>query len=150
MSTADFLQNKLILPPDGRQTRIDFFQTQRHSNPEQHITFAKRGSNEWWHTLTSWFKSESKQQSQNLEQFERILEEKGYSKKSRKSYMYMLKKFFSYYDERDPANITMGDIEDYNFDFFVSGRYSRSYQLQFFNAIKLYYLFIHDIELNLK
>ena len=44
----------------------------------------------------------------------------------------------------------MGEIEDYNFEFFVSGRYSRSYQLQFINAIKLYYQLSEGVELNLK
>ncbi len=44
----------------------------------------------------------------------------------------------------------MGAIEDYNFEFFVSGRYSRSYQLQFINALRLYYLLTEGIDLNLK
>lgn len=64
--------------------------------------------------------------------------------------MFMMKRFFDHFDNLDPAEITMGDIEDYNFEFFVSGRYSRSYQLQFINAIKLYYQLIEGIELNLK
>ena len=62
----------------------------------------------------------------------------------------MMKRFFNHYDHLDPADVTMGEIEDYNFEFFISGRYSRSYQLQFINAIKLYYFLTEGIELNLK
>ncbi len=51
----------------------------------------------------------------------------------------MMKRFFDHFEDMEPRDITMGEIEDYNFEFFVSGRYSRSYQLQFINAIKLYY-----------
>ena len=150
MQSIDSFSGKLVLPPDGRQTRIDFFKTHKHSEPGQHITYARKGSKEWWHTLTSWFKNEGPQQSRNLELFDRMLEEKEYSKKSRQSYLFMLRKFFEEFEDRDPAKITMGDIEDYNFEFFVSGRYSRPYQLQFINAIKLYYQYTFKIDLNLK
>lgn len=62
----------------------------------------------------------------------------------------MMKRFFAHFDHLDPSDVTMGEIEDYNFEFFVSGRYSRSYQLQFINAIKLYYYLTEGIDLNLK
>ena len=150
MQSTDSFSDKLILPPDGRQTRIDFFQSQKQSEPDQHVTYARKGSHEWWQTLTSWFKAENRKQNQDLEMFDRMLEEKAYSKKSRQSYLFMLRKFFDEYEDKDPATITMGDIEDYNFEFFVSGRYSRSYQLQFINAIKLYYQYTFNIDLNLK
>jgi hypothetical protein len=150
MQSTDSFPGKLILPPDGRQTRIDFFQSHRQSEPDRHITYARKGSKEWWQTLTSWFKAESPQQYKDLELFNKMLEEKGYSKKSRQSYLFMLRKFFEEFENRDPAKITMGDIEDYNFEFFVSGRYSRPYQLQFINAIKLYYQYTFNIDLNLK
>ena len=62
----------------------------------------------------------------------------------------MMKRFFNYFEDLEPHDITMGEIEDYNFEFFVSGRYSRSYQLQFINAIKLYYYLTENKDLNLK
>ncbi len=62
----------------------------------------------------------------------------------------MARRFFQYFEDLDPRDITMGEIEDYNFEYFVSGRYSRSYQLQFINAVKLYYLLTEGIELNLR
>lgn len=131
---------RIILPPDGRQTRIDFFR-------EKSI---KKSSSEWWHALSSWFKHEDKVIGPNLEFFSQQLEKEGYSEKSRKSYIFMMKRFFNYFENLEPQDITMGEIEDYNFEFFVSGRYSRSYQLQFINAIKLYYYLTENKDLNLK
>ena len=62
----------------------------------------------------------------------------------------MVRKFFDFYQGIEPRQISMGAIEDYNFEFFVSGRYSRSYQLQFINALRLYYQLTLGIDLNLK
>ena len=130
---------RLILPPDGRQTRIDFSDEQRERRPEG-----------WWHALSSWFKHEDKKEGPDLEFFVQQLEKEGYSEKSRKSYLFMMKRFFTHFEGRSPGEIGMGEIEDYNYEFFVSGRYSRSYQLQFINAIRQYYLLTEGIDLNLK
>lgn len=102
------------------------------------------------HSLSSWFRQNSSTTGPNLEFFAQQLEKEGYSEKSRKSYLFMVKRFFDYYEGLEPGDITMGEIEDYNFEFFISGRYSRSYQLQFINAIKLYFSLTEGIELNLK
>ena len=150
MAADNTTQEKLILPPDGRQTRIDFFHSQKHSGSGQHVTYARKGSNEWWQTVTAWFKPDKKGDNHTFETFNTLLLEEGYSDKTRQSYLFMLRKFFEYYEHIDPTDITMGNIEDYNFEFFVSGRYSRSYQLQFINAIKLYYLNIFGVKLNLR
>jgi hypothetical protein len=131
---------KLILPPDGKQTRIDFFRENS----------TRKGSPDWWHSISSWFRNEEKDRGSRLEFFARKLAEKGYSEKSIRTYTFMMKRFFDHFDHLDPGRITMGEIEDYNFEFFVSGRYSRSYQLQFINAIKLYYQLTEGIRLNLK
>ena len=140
MAEADSPDIKMILPPDGRQTRIDFF-------GEKH---PKKSSSEWWQSLSSWFKHDQKPVGVNLEFYCQQLEKEGYSEKSRKSYLFMMKRFFDHFEHLEPRDITMGEIEDYNYEFFVSGRYSRSYQLQFINAIKLYYHLTEGIELNLK
>lgn len=131
---------RMILPPDGKQTRIDFFGEKS----------TRKNSSEWWHMLSSWFKHEDNTIGPNLEFFSQQLEKEGYSEKSRKSYIFMMKRFFNYFEDLEPEDITMGEIEDYNFEFFVSGRYSRSYQLQFINAIKLYYYLTQNKDLNLK
>ena len=140
MAEAEAPRVKMILPPDGRQTRLDLFS----DKPE------KKQSPEWWQSLSSWFRHEHKVTGPRLDFFAQQLEKEGYSEKSRKTYLFMMKRFFSHFDHLDPANVTMGEIEDYNYEFFVSGRYSRSYQLQFINAIKLYYHLTEGIDLNLK
>ena len=140
MSDTNVLPLKMILPPDGRQTRIDFFGEKT----------VRKSSAEWWQSLSSWFRHENRVVGPNLGFFTQQLEKEGYSEKSRKSYVFMMKRFFDYFEHLEPTDITMGEIEDYNFEFFVSGRYSRSYQLQFINAIKLYYQLNEGIELHLK
>jgi len=140
MTDVNELHLKMVLPPDGRQTRIDFFR----GGPE------KKNNSEWWHSLSAWFKHDHPTAGPNLEFFTQQLEKEGYSEKSRRSYLFMMKRFFDYFEELEPRDITMGEIEDYNFEFFVSGRYSRSYQLQFINAIKLFYQLTEGIELHLK
>ena len=140
MAEAGSAPIRMILPPDGKQTRINFF-------GEKSV---KKNTSEWWHALSSWFKHEDKVIGPNLEFFSQQLEKEGYSEKSRKSYIFMMKRFFNYFENLEPHDITMGEIEDYNFEFFVSGRYSRSYQLQFINAIKLYYYLTENKDLNLK
>jgi hypothetical protein len=130
----------MILPPDGKQTRIDFF-------GERPV---RKSTSEWWLSISSIFKHAQRHTGPNLAFYEQQLENEGYSEKSRKSYIFMMKRFFNHYEHLEPRDITMGEIEDYNFEFFVSGRYSRSYQQQFINAIKLYYQLTEGIELNLK
>jgi hypothetical protein len=130
----------MILPPDGRQTRIDFFSE----------STSKKHSSDWWHSISSLFRLGQKEEGVDLEFYTRQLEKEGYSEKSRKSYLFMVKRFFEHFKGVEPRKISMGAIEDYNFEFFVSGRYSRSYQLQFINALRLYYQLTEGIDLNLK
>ncbi len=140
MAQAETSPVRMILPPDGRQTRIDFFGE----------STSKRHSPDWWYSISSLFRQGRKEDGVDLEYYARQLEKEGYSEKSRKSYLFMVKRFFEYFKGIDPRKISMGAIEDYNFEFFVSGRYSRSYQLQFINALKLYYQLTEGIDLNLK
>ena len=140
MAAAETAPVRMILPPDGRQTRIDFF----------HESSSKKHSPDWWQSISSIFRNQRKEGGVNLEFFDRQLEKEGYSEKSRKSYLFMVKRFFEYFDGVEPGQISMGAIEDYNYEFFVSGRYSRSYQLQFINALRLYYHLTEGIDLNLK
>lgn len=140
MAPTVTVPDRSVLPPDGRQTRIDFFGESAF----------KRHSHDWWQTISSLFRAAHKKEGADLDFFVRQLEKEGYSEKSRKSYLFMVKRFFKYFTGIEPRQITMGAIEDYNYEFFVSGRYSRSYQLQFINALRLYYLLTEGIDLNLK
>ena len=139
MAEAETAPVRMVLPPDGRQTRIDFFGE----------TTEKRHSPDWWQSISSIFRHQ-KEDGPDLDFYVRQLEKEGYSEKSRKSYLFMVKRFFEHFRGVDPRQISMGSIEDYNYEFFVLGRYSRSYQLQFINALKLYYQLTQGIELNLK
>jgi len=140
MADIDSMPIRMILPPDGKQTRIEFDDSKS----------SKKSSSEWWHSLSSWFRHENKISGTKLEFFASQLEKEGYSEKSRKSYVFMMKRFFDHFEDLETRDITMGEIEDYNYEFFVSGRYSRSYQLQFINAIKLYYQLTEGKDLKLK
>ena len=140
MAEADSMHFRMILPPDGRQTRIDFFGE----------SLSKKHSLDWWQSISSLFRPGSKEQGARLEFYVSQLEKEGYSEKSRRSYLFMVKRFFDHFEGIEPSKISMGAIEDYNFEFFVLGRYSRSYQLQFINALKLYYQLTEGVELNLK
>jgi hypothetical protein len=140
MSPTETVPVRSIVPPDGRQTRIDFF-----GEP-----ILRKQSREWWQTLSLLFRAGHKREVADLGFYVRQLEKEGYSEKSRKDYLFMVKRFFEHFEGIEPRQITMGDIEDYNYEFFISGRYSRSYQLQFINALRLYYLLTEGIDLHLK
>ncbi len=139
-------------PPDGRQTRIDFVQPATAGDKKIKQTVApKKSSFDLLAFLTSWLKPHGKNHPDaDLDGFKSYLLSKNYSKKTCSSYLFMLRRFFEHFSDRSPASLTMGDIEDYNYEYFVSGRYSRSYQLQFVNAVRLYYLYSANLTLNLK
>ena len=135
--------------PDGRQTRIDFFGSGRNSRSDRHVTRSQR-QNEWWQTFTSWLKPHPKELELKLDEFESYLSAKNFTQKTRRSYLFMLRKFFTYLDDQHCLEISRGVIEDYNYDFFISGKYSRSYQLQFLNALGHYMEFSKGVRVNLK
>ena len=134
--------------PDGRQTRIDFHSSA--GSRQSHVQPARRISPDWWHTLTGFFRSSPMEKENRLEEFREFLLDRNYSERSCSHYLFSLQKFFNYLDSRKVTEINFGHIEDYNYDFFVSGRYSRSYQLQFINALSLYLEFERGVKVNLK
>lgn len=135
--------------PDGRQTRIDF-PYPREVDSKDRISSYTKGNFDWWHQLTHWLKSGKSEDASQIDSFKNFLELREYSIKTRKSYIYMLRKFFIYLEEKKVKSISFANIEDYNYDFFVSGRYSRSYQLQFINSLTLYLEFSEGVKANLK
>jgi len=114
------------------------------------VVTPKKSSFEWWQTITGWLRAPAQEEERQLEAFRTYLENNGYSKKTCSSYLYMLRKFFEYMDAHGAGELSLGIIEDYNYDFFVSGRYSRSYQLQFINGMTHYLAFVHGVKVNLK
>lgn len=142
-------RDKMILPPDGRQTRIDFFSNSRSSKHDSHVVPSKKQF-EWWHAITGWMKPGKTEERMSILDYEAFLLSRKYSDKTCKSYIFMLKKFFNYLEKNNITKMGPGVIEDYNYEFFVSGRYSRSYQLQFINALTLYFEFAENVKVNLK
>ncbi|MFZ5940253.1 MAG: phage integrase N-terminal SAM-like domain-containing protein [Bacteroidota bacterium] len=138
--------------PDGRQTRIDFAPVGiPEVRKKKQAPAARQHSFDFFALLSSWLKSgQKKPGTADLEGFRTYLVAHDYSKKSCSSYLFMLRRFFAHFEGRRPESLTMGDIEDYNYEYFVSGRYSRPYQLQFISAVRLYYLYSAGVELNLK
>ncbi|MEX0986548.1 MAG: phage integrase N-terminal SAM-like domain-containing protein [Bacteroidales bacterium] len=139
-----------VTSPDGRQTRIEFFNTSKHRKISPHVVLPKKSSFEWWHAIAGWLKPSAHEQEDQLEAFRKFLEEKSYSSKTCYSYLFMIRKFLTYLDEKGVTRISFGDIEDYNYEFFVSGSYSRSYQLQFINGLTRYLEFTEGVKANLK
>ncbi len=139
-------------PPDARQTRIDFIQSPVPPLKKNKQQLSSRPAGfDLFRIFSSWFRPADREKSENdLEGFRSYLLNEGYSRKSCSSYIYMLRKFFEHFSDRAPASLNMGDIEDYNYEYFVSGRYARSYQLQFISAVRLYYRYNSGLELNLK
>jgi len=140
----------LVLPPDGRQTRIDFFNAPVRKRDDRHVVAARKQGRGIWDALTGWMKASKQEQDRQIEKYREFLASRSYSEKTVKRYLYMLQKFFNYLDERRFSELSLGVIEDYNYDFFVSGRYSRSYQLQFINSLTLYLEFSEGVKVNLK
>ena len=138
------------LKPDGRQTRIDFFRTGKPPKDGAHVQSMRPRTFEWWHAITAWIRQGRPGQDRRLDEFRVYLEGRGYSNKTCESYVYMLKKFFTYLEEWGVSELTMGEIEDYNYEFFIEGGYSRSYQLQFINALRLYITFSYGVRVSLR
>jgi integrase/recombinase XerD len=74
-----------------------------------------------------------------LDRYTEFLHAKRYSKNTRETYHYMVRTFFAYYSELDPADITNEDLNAFMQDYVVARRYSVPYQRQMISALKLYY-----------
>lgn len=64
---------------------------------------------------------------------------KGYCNRTIEGYLQLLARFFSYYADMDPADITEDEVYRYNQDYVLPNDFSASYQRQLISAIKVYY-----------
>lgn len=62
-----------------------------------------------------------------------------YSPRTNESYLALLEYFFRYFNEKDPADITGGQVSEFIHEFIVNNGYSASYQNQMISAIKTFY-----------
>jgi integrase/recombinase XerD len=76
---------------------------------------------------------------EGIELVRRNLEEKRYSNRTIDSYLAQLDLFFKYFHEKDPKDITEGDISGFIEDFIIRSGYSASYQNIIISAIKMYF-----------
>ncbi|MCK4407127.1 MAG: site-specific integrase [Bacteroidales bacterium] len=79
--------------------------------------------------------------------FYKYMRSKRYADQSIKTYISVLIKFFIYYKEKQPDEITNQDIINYNNDFILKNDLSPSYQNQLINAIKLFYEKVYNKKL---
>jgi site-specific recombinase XerD len=67
------------------------------------------------------------------------LNEVRYSNKTNEAYLSLLELFFKFYNEKDPAEITLDEVSAFIHDFIVKLGFSSSYQNQMISAIKTFY-----------
>ncbi|MCF8228779.1 MAG: tyrosine-type recombinase/integrase [Bacteroidales bacterium] len=86
----------------------------------------------------------------NLDFFKKWMELKHYSKNTINTYIHMLTLFFRYYSNKDTDSISKVDIERFNYKFVVKNAYSYTFQNQIISALKLYYLKVHKVKIELE
>ncbi len=83
---------------------------------------------------------------EKLEEFKKWMMQKRYADNTIKTYCAQLKYFFSYYNDKNPGQINIKDIERFNFEVIIKRGYSATYQNQTINAIKLFYIKMLNIK----
>ena len=75
----------------------------------------------------------------HLNRFKGMLANKRYSASTCATYTSLLRKFFAFHFDRDPLNLNMDDVGDFNREFILENNYSINTQRQFTSALKLFY-----------
>ncbi len=76
--------------------------------------------------------------------------QRRYADQTIKTYTSMLDVFLSHFPEKKLEAISLRDIEEFNYYYVIGNGYSASYQNQMINAIKLFYLKMLGIKMELK
>ncbi|MFC2087451.1 site-specific tyrosine recombinase/integron integrase [Bacteroidota bacterium] len=84
-----------------------------------------------------------------LKMYRQYLEYKRYSNNTMNVYVSMIKIFFSYFEYKEPGEITIDDIVLFNRDYILKNNFSFNYQNQMISAIKLFYKKIEEKKLDL-
>ena len=90
------------------------------------------------------------EKKQAINEYYRWMRQRRYADQTIKTYVSMLKVFFSHYPEKTIDKISLKDIEDFNYYFIIQKGFSASYQNQMINAIKLFYLKMLNTNMELK
>ena len=83
---------------------------------------------------------------EKIDRFEKWMIQKRYAANTIKTYVSQLKYFISHYSDKELEQITIKDIEKFNYDVIIKRGYSATYQNQTINAIKLFYLKMLNIK----
>lgn len=75
-----------------------------------------------------------------IEVFRKWMIQKRYAENTLKIYIHCLTIFFRYYATKEVSEITIKDIESFNFGFIVKNKYSLKTQNQYISAIKTFYI----------
>ncbi len=75
-----------------------------------------------------------------IEAFRKWMIQKRYAENTLKIYTHCLTIFFRYYAAKEVSEITIKDIESFNFGFIVKNKYSPKTQNQYISAIKTFYI----------
>lgn len=81
--------------------------------------------------------------------FEQYMLQRRYSSKTIEIYISMVRRFLYFTKSTKPYDITLKDIEFYNYKFILRNGYSAAYQNQFINAIKKFYEVVENKKINL-
>lgn len=81
-----------------------------------------------------------------IQQFEKWLIQKRYSGNTVKTYKGCMVVFFRYYSKKPIREISIKDIEQFNFDFIIKHGYSSKTQNQYISAIKTFFIKMKDIK----
>ncbi|HAH58218.1 MAG TPA: integrase [Bacteroidales bacterium] len=81
-----------------------------------------------------------------IEAYRKWLIQKRNAENTLKIYIHCLTIFFRYYATKDISEITIKDIESFNFGFIVKNKYSSKTQSQYISAIKTFYIKMKGIK----
>ena len=85
-----------------------------------------------------------------IQKFQQWMRQRRYADQTIKTYSSMLEVFLSSFPDKSVDNITISDIEEFNYYHVIGHGFSYSYQNQMINAIKLFYLKMLGINVELK
>ncbi len=86
----------------------------------------------------------SEETAEELNRFERKMLAKRYSMSTVKTYLSMLKRYFTYYNEQLSSDLGDDDVVNYMNDVVLAAGYSEVYQRQLIGALKLFYFYVHQ------
>lgn len=85
-----------------------------------------------------------------IQKFRQWMQQRRYADQTIRTYTSMLETFLSHFPERKIEDISLTDIEEFNYYHVIGKGFSASYQNQMINAIKLFYLKMLGIKMELK